>query len=70
VYGIEDGAAKTLTAASKNCHWRGMPPMVTVKDCSPQQGMRRPSAPVRLGPEGGADDCHGKMENAEPVSMR
>jgi hypothetical protein len=50
-----------LTAAIKNCHWRGMPPMVTVKGRSPQQG---------IGPEGGAEDCHGMIENAEPVSTR
>jgi hypothetical protein len=57
-------------AASKNCHWRGTPTMVTVKSRSPQQGMQRPSAPARLGPEGGAEDCHGIMGNAEPVSTR
>jgi hypothetical protein len=56
--------------ASKNCHWRGTPPMVTVKSRSHQQGMRRPSAPARLGPEGGAEDCQGIMENAKPVSTR
>jgi hypothetical protein len=44
--------------------------MVTVKGHSPQQGIRWPSAPERLGPEGGEDDCQGIMENAEPVSTR
>jgi hypothetical protein len=44
--------------------------MVTVNHLSPQQGIRRPSAPERLGPKGGSGDFHGMIENAEPVSTR
>jgi hypothetical protein len=44
--------------------------MVTVQDRSPQQGMRRPSAAVREGPEGVAVEFQGIIENAEPVSTR
>ncbi len=44
--------------------------MVTVKACSPQQGMRRPSAPDNPGLEGGDEDRHGMMEKAEPMSTR
>jgi hypothetical protein len=44
--------------------------MVTAKDRSPQQGMRRPSAAVRVGPEGRDDDSKGIIEKAEPVSTR
>jgi hypothetical protein len=47
-----------------------MPPIVTVNAFSPQQGIRRPSAPERLGPEGGVEDLQGIMEKAEPVSTR
>jgi hypothetical protein len=43
--GETDGGQQELPLA--------MPLMVTVKSRSPQQGMRRPSAPARLGPEGG-----------------
>ncbi len=38
--------------------------MVTVNGCSPQQGLWRPSAPVKPGPEGGEEDRHGIMEKA------
>jgi hypothetical protein len=44
--------------------------MVTVQDRSPQQGIRRPSAAVREGPEGVSVDSQGIMEKAEPVSTR
>jgi hypothetical protein len=44
--------------------------MVTVKGRSLQQGIRWPSAPERLGPEGVLADFQGIIENAEPVSTR
>jgi hypothetical protein len=44
--------------------------MVTVKGRSPQQVIRRPSAPERLRPEGGVADFQGMIENAKPVSTR
>jgi hypothetical protein len=59
-----------LTATRRKVHWRGRPLMVTVKGCSPQQGMRRPSAPDNPGPKGGDKDRHGIIEKAEPVSTR
>jgi hypothetical protein len=59
-----------LTAASRKPHRRGMPPMDTVKDFSPQQGMRLPSAADKEGPEGGSEESHGMMEKADPVSTR
>jgi hypothetical protein len=44
--------------------------MVTVKGCSPQQGMQRPSALERLGPEGGADDRECRAGVNEITAMR
>jgi hypothetical protein len=44
--------------------------MDTVKDFSPQQGMRLPSAADKEGPAGGSEESHGMMEKAEPVSTR
>ncbi len=46
------------------------PPWYTVDGgFSPQQGMRWPSAPDKLGPEGVFCNFHGMMEKAEPVSL-
>jgi hypothetical protein len=59
-----------LTAANKKLHRRGTPPIVTVKGCSPQQGMRRPSAADKDEPAGAAADFQGIIEKAEPVSTR
>jgi hypothetical protein len=59
-----------LTAASEKFHRRGTPPIVTVKGHSPQQGIWRPSAAVRVGPTGMSEDSQGIIEKAEPVSMR
>jgi hypothetical protein len=58
------------TAARRKVQSLDSPPMETVKDFSPQHGMERPSAPVKLGPEGTRLDCQGMMEKAEPVSTR
>jgi hypothetical protein len=59
-----------LTPANRKSQRRATPAMVTVQDRSPQQGMRRPSAAVREGPEGVAVEFQGIIENAEPVSTR
>ncbi len=59
-----------LTAANRKSHRCGIPSNETVKDCSPQQGIRRPSAPAKLGLVGGDCDCQGMSEKAEPVSTK
>jgi hypothetical protein len=55
-----------LTANKRNSYRCGTPSTVTIEDRSPQQGMWRPSAPARLGPEGVDSNVQG-MENALPV---
>jgi hypothetical protein len=59
-----------LTPARRKSQLRGTPSSETVKDFCPQQGIRRPSAPARLGPEGAELDRHGIIEKAVPVSTR
>jgi hypothetical protein len=52
-----------------HCSQQKVPPvMVTMQDRSPQQGMRRPLAAVRVGPNVVSDDSHGMIEKADPVS--
>jgi hypothetical protein len=59
-----------LTATRRKYQPRCTPTKETVKDFCPQQGIRHPSAPARLGPEGMDLDFHGMIEKAEPVSTK
>jgi hypothetical protein len=59
-----------LTATRRKPPCSGILSRETVKDCWPQQGICRPSAPARLGPDGADSDCQGMMVKAEPVSNK
>jgi hypothetical protein len=59
-----------LTTANRKLHRQGTPPIITVKDYSPQQGMLRLSAAVKVGPAGMSDDSQGIIEKAKPASTR
>jgi hypothetical protein len=63
-------APQEIYANDGKAHRQGTPPIVTVKGRSPQQGIRRPSAAVRVGPTGVSEDSQGILEKAELVSTR